>query len=55
LIFFDNGAVVIPPSYVELGKPFLSSKLMDDILYKRERILAWYCPLVKLSIVLYWS
>jgi hypothetical protein len=33
LIFFNNGAIVISPSYVELGKPFLSSKLVDNILY----------------------
>jgi hypothetical protein len=55
LVFFDNGAIVIPPSYIEFGKPFLSSELVDDILYEWERILAWYCPLVKLSVVLYWS
>jgi hypothetical protein len=55
LIFFDDGAIVVSPSYVELGKPFLSSKLVDDILYEQERILAWYCPFVELSVVLYWS
>jgi hypothetical protein len=55
LVFFNNGAVVVSPSYIEFGKPFLSGKLVDDILYKQERILTWYCPLVKLSVVLYWS
>ena len=55
MIFFDDGAIVVSPSYVELGKPFLSSKLVDDILYEQERILAWYCPFVELSVVLYWS
>jgi len=55
LIFFNYGAIVVSPSYVELGKPFLSSELMDNILYEQKRILTWYCPLVKLSVVLHWS
>ena len=54
MILFNNGAVVIPPSYVKLGKPFLSSELVDDVLYERKRILTWYRPFVKLSVVLYW-
>jgi hypothetical protein len=53
LVFFNDGTVVIPPSYIKLGKPFLSSELMNDILYEWERILTWYCPFVKLSVVLY--
>jgi len=31
LVFFYDGAVVIPPSYIDLGEVFLSSELVDDV------------------------
>jgi hypothetical protein len=55
LIFFNNGTIVVSPSYVELSKPLLSSELVGDILYERKWILTWYHPFIKLSVVLYWS
>jgi hypothetical protein len=35
LIFFYDGAVVIPPSYVDLGEVFLSGELVDDVFNER--------------------
>jgi len=53
LVFFYDGAIVILSLYVDLGEVLLSSKLVDDVFNEWQEILARYCPLVKLSVVLY--
>ena len=34
LVFLYDGAIVVSPSYVDFGEPFLSCKLVDDIFNK---------------------